>query len=165
MRMRQLPRSMSSDGFDMINRQILQILQKEGRITNVELAERVGIPATSMSDRIRRLQDEGIISSFGAVLNPMKVGLSLLVSIEIRLDNATPQVFEKFAKAVNTAPEVIECHMVGGGFDYLVKTRFGSMESYRTFLGMVVLNWPGVSGTNTYVVLEEIKQNAPLAVI
>lgn len=150
---------------DEVTKQILTILQAEGRITNSELADRVGIPATSLSDRIRRLQRDGVITGFGARLDPRKIGLTMLVFIEVRLDKTTPQVFEKFALAVRAAPEVLECHMVAGGLDYLVKTRFDSMENYRRFLGDVVLTWPGVVETRTYVVMEEIKSDGVLNVL
>ncbi len=150
--------------FDKISRRILEILQRDGRITNSELASRVGIPATSMSDRLRRLQREGVILSYGARLDPQKLGLEMLVFIQIKLDKTTPQVFEKFKKAVQTTPEVIECHMVAGGLDYLVKTRFHAMEEYRRFLGDVIMSWPGVIETRTYVVMEELKNDGPLKI-
>lgn len=93
------------------------------------------------------------------------MGLDLLVFIEVLLDKTTPDVFEKFAQAVRKAPEVIECHMVAGGFDYLVKTRLTNMVSYRRFLGEVVLAWPGVCETRTYAVMEEIKNDSPLPIL
>ncbi|WP_375688583.1 Lrp/AsnC ligand binding domain-containing protein [Pseudooceanicola sp. LIPI14-2-Ac024] len=150
--------------FDKITQRILQILQRDGRITNADLAAQVGIPATSMSDRLRRLQRDGVITGYGARLDPQKLGLEMLVFIEILLDKTTPQVFEKFKSAVADAPQVLECHMVAGGLDYLVKSRFHSMDEYRRFLGEVVLTWPGVSETRTYVVMEEIKNDGPLLV-
>ncbi|WP_353475277.1 Lrp/AsnC ligand binding domain-containing protein [Salipiger sp. H15] len=150
--------------FDKITQRILQILQKDARITNTDLAGKVGIPATSMSDRLRRLQRDGVILSFGARLDPQKLGLEMLVFVQIRLDKTTPQVFEKFKTAVQATPEVIECHMVAGGLDYLVKARFHAMDEYRRFLGDVIMGWPGVIETRTYVVMEEIKNDGPLTV-
>ncbi len=150
---------------DKIDRRILTILQTDGRISNSDLAQRVGIPATSMSDRFKRLQRQGFITGFAARLDPILMGLDLLVFIEVLLDKTTPDVFEKFAQAVRKAPEVIECHMVAGGFDYLVKTRLTNMVSYRRFLGEVVLAWPGVCETRTYAVMEEIKNDSPLPVL
>lgn len=148
---------------DKIDRRILAILQAEGRITNSELATRVGLPQTSMSDRFRRLQRDGYITGFSARLNPSLIGYDLLVFIEVMLDKTTPDVFDKFARAVRCAPEVLECHMVAGGFDYLVKTRLPNMMAYRRFLGEVVLAWPGVCETRTYAVMEEIKNDGPLS--
>ncbi|NVP58225.1 Lrp/AsnC ligand binding domain-containing protein [Mycoplana rhizolycopersici] len=150
---------------DKIDRRILTILQTDGRISNSDLAQRVGIPATSMSDRFKRLQRQGFITGFAARLDPILMGLDLLVFIEVLLDKTTPDVFEKFAQAVRKAPEVIECHMVAGGFDYLVKTRLTNMVAYRRFLGEVVLAWPGVCETRTYAVMEEIKNDSPLPIL
>ncbi|AYE88313.1 Lrp/AsnC ligand binding domain-containing protein [Sulfitobacter sp. D7] len=150
--------------FDNVAKQILRIIQLDGRVTNAELAERVGIAPASMSDRLCKLQRDGVIKGFGARLNPQKLGLKILVFVEVRLDKTTPQVFEKFARAVRNSPEVIECHMVAGGLDYLIKSRFADMDAYRSFLGDVLLTWPGVEETRTYVAMEEIKNDGPLQV-
>ncbi|WP_281435474.1 Lrp/AsnC ligand binding domain-containing protein [Sinorhizobium sp. BG8] len=149
---------------DKIDRRILAILQTDGRISNTELSQRIGIPATSMSDRFKRLQRQGFITGFSARLDPTLMGFDLLVFIEVMLDKTTPDVFENFAQAVRKVPEVIECHMVAGGFDYLIKTRLANMASYRKFLGEVVLAWPGVCETRTYAVMEEIKNDGPLPI-
>ena len=127
---------------DKIDRKILSILQGDGRIANVELAERIGLSATSVGERLKRLQRDGFVEGYGARLNPQMLGLCLLVFVEVLLDKTTPDVFERFAKAVRGAPEVLECHMVAGGFDYLVKTRVADMAAYRRFLGDVLLIQP-----------------------
>ena len=108
---------------DKIDRKILSILQGDGRIANVELAERIGLSPTSIGERLKRLQRDGFVEGYGARLNPHRLGLGLLVFVEVLLDKTTPDVFERFARAVQNAPEVLECHMVAGGFDYLVKAR------------------------------------------
>lgn len=149
---------------DRIDRRILNELQRDGRITNAELAQRVGLAPTSMSDRLRRLQKQGYILGFTARIDPERVGLGLLVFVEVSLDKTTPDAFDKFAKAVKTAPEVLECHMVAGGFDYLVKARVTDMAHYRAFLGDVLLNLPGVAETRTYPVMEEVKTDGPLPI-
>ncbi len=100
---------------DKIDRRILSILQVDGRIANNELAERVGLSPTATSDRMRRLQKDGYILGFGARLDPHRLGLGLLVFVEVLLDKTTPDVFDNFARAVRRAPEVLECHMVAGG--------------------------------------------------
>lgn len=147
---------------DRIDRHILSILQVEGRIAAVELAERVGLSPTSTGERLKRLQKEGYVAGFGARLDPHRLGLGLLVFVEVHLDKTTPDVFEKFAKAVRRAPEVLECHMVAGGFDYLLKTRVADMTAYRRFLGETLLSLPGVRETRTYAVMEEVKSDGPL---
>jgi len=149
---------------DRIDRKILAVLQADGRIPNVELAERVGLSATSVGDRLKRLQRDGFVEGYGVRLNPQLLGFGLLVFVEVHLDKTTPDVFEKFAKAVRRAPEVLECHMVAGGFDYLVKARVADMPAYRRFLGEVLLALPGVRETRTYTVMEEVKRDAPLPV-
>lgn len=147
---------------DRTDRMILSVLQREGRITNLELAERIGLSPTATSERMRRLLKEGVVTGFGARLDPHRLGFGLLVFVEVLLDKTTPDVFTRFAAAVNRAPEVLECHMVAGGFDYLVKTRVRDMAAYRRFLGDVLLALPGVRETRTYAVMEEVKSDGPL---
>jgi Lrp/AsnC family leucine-responsive transcriptional regulator len=149
---------------DKIDRHILSILQADGRIAAVELAERIGLSPTSTGERLKRLQREGYIAGFGARLDPHRLGLGFLVFVEILLDKTTPDVFGRFAEAVRDAPEVLECHMVAGGFDYLVKARLTDMTAYRRFLGEVLLPLPGVKETRTYAVMEEVKNDGPLPV-
>jgi Lrp/AsnC family leucine-responsive transcriptional regulator len=147
---------------DRIDRGMLAILQRDGRIPAVELAEKIGLSATSTGERLRRLQKDGFIAGFGARLDPQRLGFGLLVFVEVSLDKTTPDIFERFSAAVRRAPEVLECHMVAGGFDYLVKTRVIDMAAYRAFLGEILLAFPGVKETRTYAVMEEIKSDGPL---
>jgi Lrp/AsnC family transcriptional regulator, leucine-responsive regulatory protein len=149
---------------DRIDRKILKYLQDDGRIATVDLAEKVGLSPTSTSERMKRLQREGYIAGYGARLDPHRLGLELLVFVEVSLDKTTPDVFEKFAAAVRRAAEVLECHMVAGGFDYLVKTRVADMTAYRRFLGEILLALPGVKETRTYAVMEEVKSDGLLPV-
>jgi Lrp/AsnC family leucine-responsive transcriptional regulator len=149
---------------DRTDRKILKLLQEDGRIATVELADKIGLSPTATSERLKRLLRDGYVTGFRAMLDPAKLGRELLVFIEVGLDKTTADVFEKFAAAVRRAPEVLECHMVGGGFDYLVKTRVADMNAYRRFLGDVVLSLPGVKETRTYVVMEEVKSDGLLPV-
>ena len=150
---------------DRIDRKILAILQADGRIANVELADHVGLSPTSIGERLRRMLRDGFIEGYGARLNPERLGLGLLVFVEVLLDKTTPDIFDRFAAAVRRAPEVLECHMVAGGFDYLVKARVADMTAYRRFLGETLLAFPGVRETRTYAVMEEVKRDAPLPVL
>ena len=152
----------SFTALDRTDRRILMILQKEGRITNTQLAERIGLSATACSERTKFLLQEGYITGFAARLDPHRLGFDLLVFVEILLDKTTPDVFERFALAVKAAPEVLECHMVAGGFDYLIKTRLANMKSYRRFLGDVIQSLPGVKETRSYAVMDEIKKEEGL---
>lgn len=149
---------------DRLDRKVLKLLQEDGRIATVELAEKIGLSPTATSERLKRLLRDGYVTGFRAMLDPGKLGRGLLVFIEVGLDKTTADIFEKFAAAVRRAPEVLECHMVGGGFDYLVKTRVADMNAYRRFLGDVVLGLPGVKETRTYVVMEEVKSDGLLPV-
>ena len=149
---------------DKIDRRILSILQGDGRIANVELAERIGLSPTSVGERLKRLQRDGVVEGYGARLNPHRLGLGLLVFVEVLLDKTTSDVFERFARAVQNAPEVLECHMVAGGFDYLLKTRVQDMEEYRRVRGDKIAALRGVRHTQTYFVLVEVKSTHALPI-
>jgi Lrp/AsnC family transcriptional regulator, leucine-responsive regulatory protein len=112
---------------DKISKRILAELQNDGRISNVELATRVNLSPAACLERVRKLQDAGYILGYTAQLNPQLLDVSLLVFIEVVLDRTTPDVFEAFKRGVQAIPEVLECHMVAGGFDYLVKARVKDM--------------------------------------
>ena len=147
---------------DDTDRRLLRVLQADGRISNADLAERCGLSPSACSDRVRRLREGGYITGFAALLDPQKVGRGVLIFVEVVLDRTTPEVFETFAAAARRAPDVLECHMVAGGFDYLVKARHADMAAYRKFLGETLLAFPGVRETRTYAVMEEVKNDGPL---
>ena len=143
---------------DRIDVKILQLLQANGRITNTELADKVGLSATPCSERVKTLERLGYIESYGAKLNPRLLQLELLVFVEINLIRTSPDVFEEFSQAIVALPQVLECHLVSGNFDYLIKARVANMAAYRQLLGETLLTLPGVSGSRTYVVMEEVKE-------
>ncbi len=149
---------------DPMDLKILRILQIDGRITNLELAEKVHLSPTATKERVKRLTRDGIIEGYGARLNAAKLGFGLVVFVEVKLDRTTGDVFEAFARAANRSAEVMECHMVAGGFDYLVKTRVRDMAAYRAFLSDVLLSLPGVRETHTYAVMEEVKAKSGLPI-
>lgn len=149
---------------DRIDRSILRELQTNGRLANVELARRVGLSATPCLERVKRLEATGYIRGYEAVLSPSKLSSALLVFVEIRLNHTSPDVFKEFKKAVIELPQVLECHLVSGDFDYLVKARVADMVAYRKLLGETLLTLPGVSGSRTYVVMEEVKESRTLPV-
>ncbi len=149
---------------DRIDLRILGLLQDDGRLTNLKLAEQVGLSPTAVLARTQRLQREGYITGFGARLDPHKLGRGLLVFVEVLLDRTTPNVFEAFKAAVQVRDEILECHMVAGGFDYLLKTRMADMAAYRAFAGSVLWQLPGVRETRTYAVMEEVKDSGRLPI-
>ncbi|MCW5222580.1 Lrp/AsnC ligand binding domain-containing protein [Verminephrobacter aporrectodeae] len=144
---------------DRIDRKILSILQQDGRIANLKLAEAVALSPTAVLARVQRLTREGFIRGYEARLDPLKLGAGMLVFVEVLLDRTTPNVFEQFKAAVQAHPEIMECHMVAGGFDYLLKTRSADMNAYRLFAGNVLWQLPGVRETRTYAVMEEVKHS------
>jgi Lrp/AsnC family leucine-responsive transcriptional regulator len=152
------------DDLDRLDRKILAVLQEDGRITVADLSERIGLSATATAERMRRLIREGYIRGFRADLDPVRLGRGLLVFVEVLLDRTSPDVFDAFARQVKRAGEVLECHLVAGGFDYLLKARVRDMSAYRRFLAEVILPLPGVRETRTYAVMEEVKasQSLPL---
>ena len=142
---------------DRIDVKILTALQADARMTNLKLAELVTLSPTATLARVSRLQRDGFISAYQAVLNPYQLDLGLIVFVEVLLDRTTPNVFEQFKAAVQVHTEILECHMVAGGFDYLIKTRMAEMAAYRHFAGQVLWELPGVRETRTYPVMEEVK--------
>jgi Lrp/AsnC family leucine-responsive transcriptional regulator len=147
---------------DRIDRRILLQLQDDGRISNLKLAEAVALSPTAVLARVQRLTRDGYILGYQAQLNPKQLGAGLLVFVEVLLDRTTPNVFDQFRAAVAVHPEILECHMVAGGFDYLLKTRVSDMNAYREFAGGVLWQLPGVRETRTYAVMEEVKSSNKL---
>ena len=149
---------------DRIDLIILDTLQKDGRISNVELAKKVNLSASPCLDRVKRLEKEGYIERYGAFLNASKLKFGMSAFIQVTLDRTTGDVFNDFRDEVVKLKHVAECHMVAGGFDYLLKLRFENMEEYREVLGTIV-ELPAVSQTHTYVVIEDVKKDAGVPVI
>uniref|UniRef100_A0A1I8AQK8 HTH asnC-type domain-containing protein n=1 Tax=Steinernema glaseri TaxID=37863 RepID=A0A1I8AQK8_9BILA len=139
---------------DKIDRNILRILQTDGRISFTELGEKVGLSTTPCTERVRRLEREGIIMGYNARLNPQHLKGSLL----------SGDTFEEFRRAVLKLPHVLECHLVSGDFDYLVKARISEMASYRKLLGDILLKLPHVRESKSYIVMEEVKESLNLPI-
>jgi Lrp/AsnC family leucine-responsive transcriptional regulator len=147
---------------DRIDLKILTCLQEDGRISNLKLAETVALSPTAVLSRVQRLTKDDYILGYEARLNPLKLDAGMMVFVEVVLDRTTPNVFEAFKAAVQVHAEILECHMVAGGFDYLLKTRMADMNSYREFAGTVLWQLPGVRETRTYAVMEEVKDTTHL---
>ena len=142
---------------DTIDRRILRVLQTDGRISNLKLAEAVHLSPTAVLERVKRLTRDGFILGYEARLNPQRLGQGLLVFVEVLLDRTVHDVMDSFKAAVQVRPEILEAHLVAGGFDYLLKTRVADMAAYREFIGSVIWSLPGVRETRTYAVMEEVK--------
>ncbi|WP_027079861.1 winged helix-turn-helix transcriptional regulator [Luteimonas mephitis] len=153
---------MKAKELDRIDRKILRILQQEGRIPFTELGERVGLSTTPCTERVRRLERDGVITGYHARLAPSAVKASLLVFVEIGLAYKSGDIFEEFRRAALRLPNVLECHLVSGDFDYLIKARISEMASYRKLLGSTLLTLPHVRESKSYIVMEEIKETLEL---
>jgi Lrp/AsnC family transcriptional regulator, leucine-responsive regulatory protein len=149
---------------DRIDRKLLTRLQEDGRTAISQLAREVNLTVTPTLERVRRLEAAGYIEGYFARLSAPKLGLGLLAFVEVSLDRTTPAAFERFKDAMLDVDEVMECHMVAGGFDYLLKVRVRDMESYRRLLGDRIASLAGVQQTHSYIVMEEVKSTARLRV-
>ena len=151
-------------GLDKIDAKILRVLQRDGRISNLKLAETVHLSPTAVLERVKRLTRDGYVLGYEAKLNPDKLGAGMMIFVEVVLDRTTPDVMNAFRAAVQVRNEILECHLVAGGFDYLLKTRVADMQAYRELIGSVVWSLPGVRETHTYAVMEEVKNTTALAI-
>ena len=147
---------------DNIN--ILRILQNDGRISIVNLAERVGLTKTPCLTRLRRLEKTGYIDGYQARINPHKVDQSYLVYVQIKLENTTSQTLRNFNQAAKATPDIMSCHMLSGGYDYLLKIRTRDMASYRELLGDVIASLPGVLTTASFPVMEEVMDRTTIRI-
>ncbi|MDN6298481.1 MAG: Lrp/AsnC ligand binding domain-containing protein [Halomonas sp.] len=147
---------------DRIDLKILRCLQENARISYVDLAAEVGLSTTPCLERVKRLERAEVIRGYQAVLDPRALRADLLVFVEISLETQTPAVFDEFRRAVGELPQIQECHLVSGQFDYILKCRIPEMSAYRQLLGDVVLTLPGVKESKSYVVMEEVKENFSL---
>ncbi|MFT3802183.1 MAG: winged helix-turn-helix transcriptional regulator [Burkholderiaceae bacterium] len=149
---------------DRIDRKLLRLLQQNGRMSMTELAERVGLSVTPCSERVKRLERDGVIEGYYARLNPQALGHALLVFVEIKLSAKSGTIFDDFRREVLKLPNVLECHLVSGEFDYLIKARIPEMTAYRRLLGDMLLALPGARESRSYMVMEEIKESLELEV-
>jgi len=149
---------------DRTDRRILECLQADGRISNVQLARKVNLTPTPCIERVKRLERQGYIKGYTAILNPELVNAGLLVFVEIDLSHNSPDAFRRFREEARRLPEIMDCHLVSGNFDYLIKARVSDMKAYRELLGEKILSLPEVNGSRSYVVMEEVKEtlNLPL---
>ena len=162
--MRQKTTASGVPALDRIDRKLLGRLQEDGRVPVSQLAREVNLTVTPTLERIRRLEAAGFISGYFARLNARRLGLGLLVYVEVTLDRTTPEAFERFKEVVRAHDEIMECHMVAGGFDYLLKVRVKDMEAYRNLLGDTIASVRGVQQTHTYFVMEEVKSTHSIVI-
>lgn len=155
---------MSTPEIDRIDRKILDILQRQGRLPMTELAHEVGLSTSPVTERVRRLERDGVITGYHARIDPTALGRPLLVFVELTLSAKSGELFEKLRDELLLEPRVLECHLVSGRFDYLVKARLAGMGEYRELLAQILKKIPVPTQSNSYVVMEEIKEGLALPV-
>ncbi|MCE5973562.1 Lrp/AsnC ligand binding domain-containing protein [Sinirhodobacter sp. WL0062] len=143
------------DGYD---RKILAALVEEGRLSMTELARRVGLTKSPVQARVKRLEESGVISGYRAVLSPIRMGLAHVAFVEVRLSDTREAALRAFNRAVRALPEIEECYMVAGGFDYLLKVRTRDISDYRRVMGEKISALPHVAATSTYVAMEAVQE-------
>ncbi|MBP1849108.1 Lrp/AsnC family transcriptional regulator [Rhizobium halophytocola] len=144
---------------DAFDRKIIEILRDDGRISITDLAARIGLSKTPCQVRLKRLIDSGFIEGFKAVVNPERLGLDHVAFAEVKLSDTREEALRAFDAAVKKIPEIEECHMIAGRFDYLLKVRTTNIRRYRHVLGEKISSLPYVANTSTNVVMQSIKEN------
>ena len=144
---------------DAIDRKILKALQKDGRMSITELSEVIALSKTPCAERVKRLEKSGLIKGYRADLSAADLGLPYVTFVQVSLERTTTDVLEKFNLAAQRVPEIEACHMVAGGFDYLLKVRTRDMAHYRQVLGDQIGALPGVANTHTYPVMQTVVDN------
>ena len=142
---------------DRIDRAILNELARNARVSMVELGQKVGLSKTPVTARVKRLEAEGVITGYRAELSARRLGLDHVAFLEVRLSDTREQALQAFNKAVRQILEVEECHMIAGGFDYLVKVRTRDIGDYRRVLSESISRLPHVAATSTYVSMESVR--------
>jgi len=147
---------------DEYDRKILSVLSVEGRISMTALGERVGLSKTPVTARVKRLEEEGVITGYRATLSASKLGVEHIAFLEVKLSDTREKALDAFNQAVRAIPEVEACHMIAGGFDYLIKVRTSDIFAYRQVLGEQLSRLPNVASTSTYISMQSVIDTAPI---
>lgn len=159
-----MPNTASPADLDAHDRKILAVLQQDGRITYTDLAQRVGLSKSPCQQRVRRMQQMGVITGFRAVVDHARTGLDHVAFAEVKLSDTREHALGEFNAAVRRIPEVEECHMIASGFDYLLKVRTADIRRYREVLGEKISALPHVASTSTFVAMEAVVESGGLAI-
>ncbi len=152
--------------FDRYDRRILEILQTEGRLSNQELADRIGLSPSPCLRRVKSLEEAGVIAAYRAVLEPRKLGMSLMALVYISMDRHTPDRFEHFEDAMRALPQVLECLLITGQeADYQLKVVVRDMDAYQDLLLNRITRVEGVSGVHTSFVLRRVVERTALPIV
>ena len=147
---------------DEYDRKILSVLSIEGRISMTALGERVGLSKTPVTVRVKRLEEEGVITGYRATLSASKLGVEHIAFLEVKLSDTREKALDAFNQAVRAIPEVEACHMIAGGFDYLIKVRTSDIFAYRQVLGEQLSRLPNVASTSTYISMQSVVDTVPI---
>jgi len=147
---------------DEYDRKILSVLAIEGRISMTALGERVGLSKTPVTARVKRLEEEGVITGYRATLSASKLGVEHIAFLEVKLSDTREKALDAFNQAVRAIPEVEACHMIAGGFDYLIKVRTSDIFAYRQVLGEQLSGLPNVASTSTYISMQSVIDTGPI---
>ncbi len=143
---------------DRFDHAILRVLAVDGRISATELARRIGLSKSPTQARMKRLEEAGVITGYRAGLDPIRMGLSHVAFVEVRLSDTREAALQAFNRAVLAVPEVEQCHMIASRFDYLLKVRTADIQDYRRVLATSISALPHVASTSTYVAMEAVKE-------
>ncbi|PQO22019.1 proline dehydrogenase transcriptional activator [Rhodobacteraceae bacterium WD3A24] len=146
---------------DRFDQAILRTLSAEGRISVTELARRIGLSKSPTQARLRRLEQEGVIIGYRALFDPIRINAAHVAFVEVKLSDTREAALRAFNEAVAAVPEIEQCHLIAGSFDYLLKVRTGDIASYRRVLAESLSNLPHVTATSTYVAMEAVKEQGP----
>ncbi len=152
-----MDKSNNLDPIDRYDEQILAILMVEGRLPVTDLARRIGISKSPCQVRLKRLQKNGYITGFRAIVDPRKLGREHVAFVELRLSDTREKALQAFNQAVLKIPEVEQCHMIAGSFDYLLKVRTADIHSFRRALGESITQLPHVANSSSFVTMEAVK--------
>ncbi|WP_084450817.1 Lrp/AsnC family transcriptional regulator [Gemmobacter nectariphilus] len=150
----------ASGDLDRFDQAILRVLATEGRIPVTELARRIGLSKSPTQARVKRLEEEGVITGYRAILDPIRLGRAHVAYVEVKLSDTREAALQAFNRAVLAVPEVEECHMIASRFDYLLKVRTADIQDYRRVLGERISALPHVASTSTHVAMEAVKEAA-----
>jgi len=143
---------------DRFDNAILSVLAEDGRISITDLAKRIGLSKSPTQARLRRLEEQGVILGYRAMLDPIRLGLDHVAFVEVRLNDTRETALRAFNAAIAKVPEIEQAHMIASHFDYLLKVRTRDMTAYRRFLGETISSLPHVANTSTHVAMEAVKE-------
>ncbi len=147
-------------GLDRFDQKILDVMAVDGRISVTDLARKIGLSKTPTQARLKRLEEAGIIRGYRALFDPIRLGRDHVAFVEARLSDTRESALAAFNAAVMRIPEVEQCHLIAGSFDYLLKVRTSSMTDYRMLLAEKISTLPFIANTSTYVAMQAVKEEA-----